>query len=318
MKLPQSLDPKEFDEVFRTTPACWLPAITETCAMHALPTHDPRAFSDGTNLVAAVAGRIVVKIFPPFLRHQWESERRFLQAVPCDRIRIPIPALLASGIRPDGWPYVIVSLLPGASLEAVWGTFSHFEKARALEAIGTVMAEVHALPAGDLRQLPPEWNSFFAAQVAGCRARHVRLGLPSKLLPELDDFIQATLPLLSTDFTPRILTGEYTPFNLMAQQGREGWVLSGMIDFGDVMVGPAEYDLLGPSVFLAEGDRDLVRALFRGYGIAESAVTREYRRRLLALLLLHRYSNLTFQVRIPDWHHRVASLDELAELIWPS
>lgn len=318
MELPQDIDPQEFDETYRTTPQLWLAAVTETCSMHGLPTHPQRAFSDGSNLVAAVAEHFVVKLFPPFHRHQWESERRFLEAVPGNRIPITVPTLLASGIRPDGWPYVIVSLLAGTSLESVWHTFTHREKARALEAIGTVIAAVHTLSPGDLRTLSPQWAPFFAAQMAGCRARHVRLGLPEHLLRGLDAFLQDALPTLPTQFTPRILTGEYTPFNLMAQQGSDGWVLSGMIDFGDVMVGPGEYDLLGPSVFLAEGDRELVRALFRGYGLADGVLTGESRRRLLALLLLHRYSNLNFQVRIPDWQSRAGSLDELAQLIWPS
>jgi hygromycin-B 7''-O-kinase len=48
-----------------------------------------------------------------------------------------------------------------------------------------------------------------------------------------------------------ILTGEYTPFNLLHQGGG----LSALFDFGDGLVGPREYDWLGPMCFLAAGTR---------------------------------------------------------------
>jgi aminoglycoside phosphotransferase (APT) family kinase protein len=59
-----------------------------------------------------------------------------------------------------------------------------------------------------------------------------------------------------------MLTGEFTPFNLLA----EGAQLSGMIDFGDGLVGPREYDWLGPLCFFVEGQatrRSLLRRLRR-------------------------------------------------------
>ncbi|MBK9682361.1 MAG: phosphotransferase, partial [Betaproteobacteria bacterium] len=58
-----------------------------------------------------------------------------------------------------------------------------------------------------------------------------------------------------------ILTGEYTPFNLLYQGGK----LSAMFDFGDGLVGPREYDWLGPMCFLAAGDASRLDAFFDGY-----------------------------------------------------
>jgi hypothetical protein len=37
----------------------------------------------------------------------------------------------------------------------------------------------------------------------------------------------------------------------------------------------------------------------------------------MALLLLHRHSDLDAQLRIPDWRGRAHSLDELAALVFP-
>ncbi len=53
--------------------------------------------------------------------------------------------------------------------------------------------------------------------------------------------------LIALDGPPVILTGEYIPENFLLSRDASGWRLSGLIDFGDVMTGRGEYDLLGPS-----------------------------------------------------------------------
>jgi hypothetical protein len=37
----------------------------------------------------------------------------------------------------------------------------------------------------------------------------------------------------------------------------------------------------------------------------------------MALLLLHRHSDLSVQVRIEGWRKRARTLDELAAIVWP-
>jgi hygromycin-B 7''-O-kinase len=152
---------------------------------------------------------------------------------------------------------------------------------------------------------------FLAAQVEGCRRRHERL--PAHLLAELEPYLQRTRDVLPTAIAPKILTGEYTPGNLLMRLRGGRWEIAGLIDFGDVMVGLGEYDLLGPSTFLAGGDGTLVRALLDGYGQEEDGGLRE---RLMRMLLLHRYSNLGAQVQIADWR-RAPTLEALAGRIWP-
>jgi hygromycin-B 7''-O-kinase len=176
------------------------------------------------------------------------------------------------------------------------------------------MRQVHSIDAGALADLPPPWSDFLERQAIGCRARHERLGAPAWLTARVEPFVARGLGQLPATFRPSILTGEYTPFNLLVSRTREGWELSGMIDFGDAMVGFAEYDLHGPSLFLAAGDPDLLAALLRGYGTLLSPALR---RRLMVLTLLHRYANLPVQLRLPNWQHRAQSLEALEALIWP-
>lgn len=141
--------------------------------------------------------------------------------------------------------------------------------------------------------------------------------MPSWVVEQADRFVAESIGSLPLSGKHAILTGEYTPENLLVVDGPRGPELSGMIDFGDAMVGPPIYDVLGPSTFLAAGDALAMESLFRAHGVLPWPLAPEHRRGLLALLLLHRYSNLDFQVWIPGWRDRVGSLDELAAVIWP-
>jgi hygromycin-B 7''-O-kinase len=313
-RLPSPIEPAEFDERYRSSLDEWLEAAREQCARCGLPDEPCRPFEDGSNLVVAVGERRVLKLFPPFHHHQWESERqvlpRFFRQLP-----VAVPELLAEGERDDGWSFVLMTRLPGASLEALWPALDRPARLSLLEAIGITMASAHALPVGTLRELPPRWGSFLEQQRAGCLEHHRKLGAPGWLQRDLDAYLDQAWPQLTAPTEHVILTGEYTPFNLLGELTRGGCRLTGMIDLGDAMIGPPLYDLLGPCAFLAGGERDHVAALLRGYGARE--LTPPLRHHLMALLLLHRYSNLNAQVRIADWRTRAGSIASLAELIWP-
>ncbi|HEX6242756.1 MAG TPA: aminoglycoside 3'-phosphotransferase/choline kinase family protein [Polyangiales bacterium] len=316
MPLPAKIDPEDFDTDYRLDPREWRFAIEELCAIHGVSHRQVRAFPQGSNLVAAVDERWVVKIFPPFHRHQWESERRVLPRIH-GQLSVAVPALIAQGTREDGWTYVIVEKLSGVLLESCWPSLTHADKRRILTQIGAAMASAHAVPVEELSKLPPDWNTFVRVQAVASRERHERRGMPDWLIAGMDELVGDGAAFEIPERERVLLTGEYTPFNLLAHRGPRGWHLSGMFDFGDAMIGPRDYDLLGPSLFLAEGNAALIAALFRGYTGGRAQLDADRRMRLLGLMLLHRYSNLDNQIRIPRWRERARSPLELAKLIWP-
>lgn len=317
MRLPSAIEPPVFHEKFRPDLGAWRAAVVEVCAAHGLECGDVTAFKDGSNLVAAIDERWVVKIYPPFHAYEFESERRVLAHLNAHPLPLKLPRLLAQGTRDEGWTYLVSEKLAGVLLEASWPSFTHAEKARALGKIGETMAAVHDLPVGELRSLPPEWHGFLDSQRANCRKRHAGFDVPAWFVDGVEALTAAWTPA-SDSRDHVILTGEYTPFNLLAQQDGAGWHLTGMFDLGDGMVGPREYDLLGPSMFSCEGDPRLVRALFLGYFGQAHTLNHAARMQLMALAVLHRYSNFNVQLRIPHWQGRAQSFEALAELVWPS
>jgi hygromycin-B 7''-O-kinase len=300
---------------WRAEPSNWLPAALDIARSHGLESATPEIFSTGTNLVVALDGRVVLKIFSPLLFDQFVSERGSLTLLR-GQLRVPIPEIVCEGER-DRWPYLAMTRLQGVLGKEAWPTLPELQKERVLRQIGETIAEVQRVPIGELSAIEPRWDRFMRRQIEGCRARHTRLGLPQKFLDGLDDFVAGAIPLIPMDAPPVILTGEYIPENFLLSRQDAGWQLSGLIDFGDALTGWGEYDLLGPSAFMTAGMPRRVRSLFDGYGYSGADINPALKHRLLALMLLHRASDLVGHLAIDGWQDKADNLFELAELLWP-
>jgi hygromycin-B 7''-O-kinase len=123
--------------------------------------------------------------------------------------------------------------------------------------------------------------------------------------------------LIPINAPPVILTGEYIPENFLLSRETGDWRVSGLIDFGDVLTGWGEYDLLGPSAFMTAGMPRRVRSLFHGFGYSNADINFTLKRRLMALLLLHRASDPVRHICIEGWQQKAGDLFELQELLWP-
>jgi hygromycin-B 7''-O-kinase len=300
--------------VWRADVSRWLPAALDIAGCHGFACAAPHVFGTGTNLVVALDARMILKIFPPMLRSQFVSERGSLSELR-GRLSLPIPEIVAEGER-DGWPYLVITRLDGVAGSEVWPSLPEEQKERVLRQIGATIAEVQRAPPGALCEIEPRWDEFMRAQMAGCRARHERLGLDPKFLDGLDDLLRDAAELIPLD-PPVILTGEYIPENLLLAENGGQWRLAGLIDFGDVLTGWGEYDLLGPSAFMAAGRPRRVRSLFEGFGYAPADVNFALKRRLMALMLLHRASDPVRHICIEEWQQKADDLEQLQELIWP-
>jgi hygromycin-B 7''-O-kinase len=104
--------------------------------------------------------------------------------------------------------------------------------------------------------------------------------------------------------------------NLLVKKVQGVWHIDGLIDFGDAMLGLPEYDLLGPGAFLIQGDKSLLKDFLLSYGYTPNKLTPALSHQLMALMLLHQYSNLHIQVRIKNWQNKVKTLKDLENLVW--
>jgi hygromycin-B 7''-O-kinase len=312
--LPSFADHEAF-RTYRAEPVQWLPIALDIGRSHGLAGTAPHVFSTGTNLVMALDEKLILKIFPPSLRSQFDSERGSLAQLR-GRLRVAIPEIVVEG-ECDGWPYLVITRLSGVLGAQAWPSLPEEEKERVLAQIGETIAEVQRAPVGALARIEPGWSSLMRKQIEGCRARHERLGLPQKFLNGLDELLRDAASLIALDKPPVILTGEYIPENFLLSRDGSGWHLAGLFDFGDVMTGRGEYDLLGPSAFMTAGAPRRVRSLFEGFGYSAADINPDLQRRLMALMLLHRVSDPARQICIEGWQQKAADLHELQDLLWP-
>lgn len=304
-------------QAWRADASQWLPVVHDIASAHGLTNASPQAFSTGTNLVVGLGGELILKLFPPVLRHQFISERLSLAQLR-GRLSVPIPEIVFEGER-DGWPYLVITRLPGIVGSEAWPMLPEDQKERVLAEIGATIAQVQRAPLGELARIEPGWDRFMTGQIEGCRARHTRLGLPQKFLKGFDDLLaEAAATLIPLNRPAVILTGEYIPENFLLSRDNNIWQLSGLIDFGDVMTGWGEYDLLGPSAFMSAGMPGRVRSLFEGFGYSNADINPALKRRLMSLMLLHRASDPIRHICIEGWQQKAENLVELQELIWPS
>jgi hygromycin-B 7''-O-kinase len=312
--LPSFVSSEAF-RAWRNDPSQWLPLALDIARSHGLACAMPRVFATGTNLVVGLDDSLILKIFPPLLGPQFVSERAALARLH-GRLEVPIPDIVCEGER-DQWPYLVITRVPGILGTQAWPGLPEDQKERVLAQLGETIAAVQRVPPGELLGIEPRWDLFMRGQIEGCRARHERLGLPQKFLGGLDDLLRDAAELIPLDAPPVILTGEYIPENFLLSCDNGAWRLSGLIDFGDVLTGWGEYDLLGPSAFMSAGMPRRVQNLFAGFGYAKAEIDFTLKRRLMALLLLHRASDPIRHICIEDWQSKAGDLHQLQELIWP-
>ena len=314
LSLPHLPDFAAFQD-WRADRAQWLPIALDIARGHGLSAAAPHVFANGTNLVLALDDRHILKIFPPFHRDKFVSERGTLTQLQ-GRLTIATPEIVCAGER-DQWPYLVITRLPGVLGAEAWPGLPEAQKERVLAQLGAVIAEVQRAPLGELSAIEPDWPSFLRRQIEGCRARHERLGLARKFRNGLDDLLADAAGLIPLYQSHVILTGEYIPENFLLGRHGDDWHISGLFDFGDVLTGWREYDLLGPSAFMSAGRPGRVRNLFAGYGYTRADIDFALKRRLMALMLLHRASDLNSHICIEGWQEKAADLYQLQELIWP-
>lgn len=283
----------------KANPKLWKETAWKLCLKHGIEVSEFSPFSAGSSLVAAVSESVVIKIIQPPFVNEFKAELWAMENLPETHIRTP--KLLASDTHESGWSYLIMTRVSGTQMDLEWPGLKHKQKISLMREIGELMIAVHTKSP----MKHSNWKTFIETQKKNCVERHAKLGMPGWFVSGIPEYLSSvTVPEC---LHPVLLTGEYTPFNLLVENG----TLTGMVDFADAFSGLAEYDLVGPGVFLGAGDPGLIKSLFEGYG------SRPNSKVLMALHLLHRFSHFKTQVALKDWETKAKTLADLEKLLWP-
>nr|WP_272508330.1 aminoglycoside phosphotransferase family protein [Paenisporosarcina quisquiliarum] len=257
-------------------------------------------YSLGGNIVYGVDDQYVLKLFAPFDSPEFTIETEVLTQTDWTKVSIQVPEIVQRGMY-DGWKYFLMTRVPGELLIDIWDELSANEKIGVAHDLGLLISQMHQLDISKYRVLENSFESWISLQKENVVKHHASTDLAPHLLEEVQDYIASFLP--SSEKV--LLTGEYTPFNLLMNKVNGQWKLTGLIDFADCFIGEPEYDLLGPILFSFFKEPGLTSTFLNSYGLTLDNATRL---RLMQLLLLHRFSHL------PNYMEGVVDMEEVQSL----
>jgi hygromycin-B 7''-O-kinase len=308
MLLPLARTAEEYRAVDLRNPA-HQQAVAEICRRHGIAAEGLNPFPGGSSIVYAVGADVVIKLYPPVFADECRVETEVLRRID-GALSVPVPRPLASG-ELEGWGYLVMTRLRGRELPAVWPEIPHDERLGLGRQLGRLVRELHLLPV-DTVPLPDVWGPFLDGQIAGCPARHAKLGLPERLLEQIPAFLDTQAPALRRPGPRALLHTEVMPDHLLAEQGPSGWALTGLYDFEPAMIGEPEYEFAAVGLFFSMGDAGLLTSFLEGYGYPAGEERLRLPERIMAHTLLHRYSNLVWYLKFMPEFRSGETFDTLA------
>jgi hygromycin-B 7''-O-kinase len=239
-------------------------------------------------------------------------------------LAIPAPRMVAHGSLYDGqdgwrWPYIVFEFAEGVSIGEAHERVSHRDRTRIAHDVGAMARAFHDAPIPGEGPFDPTWDAYTAfldTQRARCAENHREWGdLSAHLIEQIDDFLAPTSELVDRARPPHLIHADMTADHILGVPGDDGWRTTGLIDFGDAMVGDHLYELVALHLDMFRCDKSLLAAYLDAYGVDED-FRRSLPHRAMSTTLLHQFDVC---VTLPG---RVAGLDEitglaqLADAIW--
>ena len=297
----------------RGDPAPWLAAVEVICERHGLDAEHAYLERTGTNVVFRVAGGPWIKLYPPPFLEDALRERTGLRATQ-GLGGLALPQLRHEG-ELEGWPYLVLTHLEGHPAGEIWSDLPREAQTDVARQLGEVFARLHASdPTGCDAIREEDWPAYAHGLWADAVERQVGHGLGATWVADLERVLEALGPP-PVPAREVLLHADVTDDHVMLEERAGRWRVTGLIDFGDAMLGDPDYEFAAPLVFLAQRRPAVQRALLEGYGVAPVEVDTDLGRRLVRWCLIHRYGQIpTFGRFAPE--PRPTSLDELVAALW--
>lgn len=256
--------------------AAWLPAMEAICKRHGLDASKLRREPPGTHIVFRVESYIL-KLFCTLWGEDFGAERAVLRCLQ----GLQTPQLVAEG-ELEGWPYLVMTAVPGRPVNEVWDGLSMAEKRSILACVGAFMRALHAQ--APVPELETDWTQFLAERVKHWEEHHQ----PGEGWREW--IRERVCAFVEPPFAPVLLNADITDEHVLVEHRDGRWRFCGVIDFGDAMMGHPHYEFVAPLMTCAIGEPMLSRALVESYGMDLTPALAD---RLTTYCLLHKFARLS-------------------------
>jgi hygromycin-B 7''-O-kinase len=291
--LPEHPSVAESCELIKSAPLrYWMPVLNHLQEAFRLPGDQWQRIPEGSNALFQLGEDVIVKLVPPNWRRQGDKE--LIVAPLLDgKLSLETPRFIGGG-EVDHWVFVISTRLQGTSLADVWPSLDVGQKRAIMLQVGQLLRELRGVAFDADTAIRVDWQPYVETLISACLGRHQRKAMPAHLAQQVMPYIAA-----AGDFSPpaqaRLIHMDIHPWNLMAHNDAGQWTLSGLLDFGDAIVGNCDrFELLTPLMFMAQGNPILVKALFDSYGMLGDVDAPTLRRQLMATALIRPDSDVGF------------------------
>lgn len=284
--LPDDCDYEQYwNMLYRRPLSFWQPALDWITAQHQLTPDGWERASLGRNVVF-LSDQYVVKLSPPFWHYESPREAdalRFVQG----QLPVATPLLLATGTL-GSWHYLVQTRLPGRLLRSAWPELAAEEKTALIVQHGAIMAAVHAIPVTRApASLAFDWAGMLAAQFAECEEAMLRSGVSEHLLQGLEAYLAQAPSLLAQDPSYSLIHGDLDAINLLVEQQGAEWQITGLVDWGDIKLGPVAHEFISPRVHMYRAEPGVLEPWYASYGPGLSFSSPEVRYMLMARTMIY-------------------------------
>ncbi len=305
----------------------WADFVRVVCERHGFsPCRSITNRVPGTCPTFIVDDRWVVKFFGEL----FEGGASFRSELDANRLvaadgGIPAPAVLAQGALFDDdsgwpWPYLIFQYVPGDSLGEVYEQVSFEDKLALAGQLGRMTRRLHAIPVDGAGALQPAWDAY--VQLLGERRRqcvedHRAWGTPAHWVAQIEGFLLPADELVDAGARPSLIHADITADHILGRFDGGHWSMTGLIDFGDAMVGDPAYELIALHLDAFRCDRRLLEAYLAEYcSGTDGRAGRGMIERAKHLMLLHRFNVLAVAVARLPGADAPTDLGELMAAVW--
>ncbi|SFD52107.1 aminoglycoside 3'-phosphotransferase/choline kinase family protein [Bacillus sp. UNCCL81] len=304
---------KEKYKIMREKNCFWEGKIRKICELEKIDYEKLTRFSYGGNIVFSIDGDIVIKLYPSYVNDEFIKEKQVLEFLNRRTLSVDVPKLISTG-QFEGWSYLIMSELKGTLLIDVFDDLTFEEKKKIAFDLGKIIREIHDATISTKQDDYDQWKQFIKNQLEQVKNHHKNNRMNDELYTQLTSYVDDRT--LQGNVEIVLLTGEYTPFNLIMNKVDGMWKFTGLIDFADCFVGNSKYDLLGPIAFMFYPFEGLNKIFLESYGFNTHELNEELQKELMTYLLLHRFSNISFYQEKSEVAKNATTLQELENIFF--
>ena len=284
--------------------------VKDVCLNHGLSLIFNR-ITDGSQLVFSGNETHIIKIFDPADIEFFNNEVLFLTGL-YKKLSIPIPHIYYSGMHQE-YPYIIMEKIGGYPLNDLWKGFSSEDKKNVMTQLGKIVRELHELPKLFFPDQIFDWDELIKSQSTNILENHKSFKLDTCWLSQIIEYIEAIeLDLHDTSQMVPLHT-ELMLEHIFVETESGKLRICGLIDFEPSMLGHRLYEFCSVGLFLSRGDPELFRTFLVSYGYSEKEIDTTLRKRIMKLLLHHRYCNLNWFMTMLPAGNEYSTLEELEE-----